>query len=265
MPRRKIHEKEVARYWDGNADLWAKQVGEGWDYYREYLNNPFFFEFIGSVEGKRVLDAGCGEGRNTRLLAARGADVVGVDISRKMIRHARKAEREKPLGIRYELISYSDLSIFDDATFDMTVSFMAMMDGPDYKGALREFHRVLRPGGGLFFSVTHPCFMTKGFGWICDEKGKHAKLTVSDYFDKSHYVDRWRFSKAPYNEKVKPFSVAYFPKTITEYINGLIKTGFIVKKIGEPRPTAQMCREHSWLKRWRKHAAIFLYVCAAKE
>ena len=207
MVARKIHEKDVARYWDGNADLWAEQVKNGWDYYREYLNNPFFFKFIGPVKAKRILDAGCGEGHNTRLLAEKGAYVVGVDISKKMIRHARKAERENPLGIRYEAASYSDLSIFDSASFDVVVSFMAMMDGPDYKGADKEFRRVLRPGGDLYFSVTHPCFLTKGFGWIYDDKGKHEKLTVSGYFDKSPFVDKWRFSKAPQTEGIEPFTV----------------------------------------------------------
>jgi len=40
-------EEEVARYWDENAKLWADHVRKGWDAYREYFNNPAFFEFKG--------------------------------------------------------------------------------------------------------------------------------------------------------------------------------------------------------------------------
>jgi len=44
-------EEEVARYWDENAKLWADHVRKGWDAYREYFNNPAFFEFIGDRTG----------------------------------------------------------------------------------------------------------------------------------------------------------------------------------------------------------------------
>jgi len=40
-------EEEVARYWDENANVWADHVRKGWDAYREYFNNPAFFEFKG--------------------------------------------------------------------------------------------------------------------------------------------------------------------------------------------------------------------------
>jgi ubiquinone/menaquinone biosynthesis C-methylase UbiE len=54
---------------------------------------------------------------------------------------------------------------------------MALMDGPHYEKAIKEIFRVLRPGGDLIFSITHPCFITKGIGWIIDDDGKYAKLT----------------------------------------------------------------------------------------
>jgi SAM-dependent methyltransferase len=113
----RIPEQEVARYWDENANVWADHVRQGWDAYREYFNNPAFFEFMGDLNGKTVLDAGCGEGYNTRLLARSGARMTGVDISEKMIELARQEERREPLGIRYEVASFCDLSLFDDASF----------------------------------------------------------------------------------------------------------------------------------------------------
>lgn len=102
MGKRKITETEVARHWDKNADLWADHVARGWDLYREYLNNPAFIKLIGNIKGQKVLDVGCGEGHNTRILARQGALMTGVDISRKMIAHARAAEKKEPLGISYQ-------------------------------------------------------------------------------------------------------------------------------------------------------------------
>jgi 2-polyprenyl-3-methyl-5-hydroxy-6-metoxy-1,4-benzoquinol methylase len=68
MKIRDISEDQVAKYWDENSKLWAEHVRKGWDGYREYFNNPAFFEFLGDLGGKTVLDAGCGEGHNTRIL-----------------------------------------------------------------------------------------------------------------------------------------------------------------------------------------------------
>lgn len=158
-----------------------------------------------------------------------------------MIRHARQTECREPLGIRYEITSFSDLSRFEDGSFDTVVSTMALMDGPDYARALKELFRVLRPHGDLFFSISHPCFMTRGFGWVRNENDEPVKLTVSDYFRRRPYAERWTFSQLPTDQAVEPFSVPNFPRTLSEYLNTLIETGFVLKKIYEPRPSANTC------------------------
>jgi ubiquinone/menaquinone biosynthesis C-methylase UbiE len=262
--KHRIPDEEVARHWDCNADLWTEHVRKGWDAYREHWNNPAFLKFIGNLKGKEVLDAGCGEGYNTRILARRGAKMTGIDISRKMIAHARREEKREPLGIRYKITSFADLSIFSDNSFDAVVSFMALMDGADYKGALKEIYRVLRPHGKLYFSITHPCFMTTGFGWAGDEDSPDVKLTVAGYFNRKQWVEHWRFSQLPDLEKVLPFTVPRFDRTLSDYINPLIKTGFTLKKIGEPCPTTETCRQHPFLKKWRATAALFMYIHAVK-
>ena len=99
--------EDVARYWDENAAGWAEQVRRGADVAREWLNNPAFLAFVGDLRGKRVLDAGCGEGYNTRILARRGTRMTGVDISERMITLARDEERREPVGIDFTRASYT--------------------------------------------------------------------------------------------------------------------------------------------------------------
>ncbi len=263
-----LSEREVARAWDDNADSWAEQVRQGWDVYREVYNNPAFLEFIGAaigdLAGKSVLDAGCGEGYNTRILARRGAKMTGADISARMIELARDEEHSEPLGIRYEVNSFSDLSIFPEASFDAAVSFMALMDGPDFPGAMRAIGRVLRPGGTLVFSLIHPCFLTKGFSWIRDESGKETALTVARYFDDEPWIERWRFKQTPEPSEAEPFAVPRFDRTLSFYLNTVIESGFALGRIGEPRPSEAACDAHPFLRRLREHAPLFLYVSAQK-
>ena len=88
-----ISEGEVTQHWDDNADVWTEHVRKGWDTYREHLNNPAFLKLVGNLNDKKVLDAGCGEGYNTRIFARMGAMMTGVDISPRLIEHARQAEK----------------------------------------------------------------------------------------------------------------------------------------------------------------------------
>lgn len=259
MTPTEFSDQDVARYWDRNAAVWVEHVRKGYDVYREHFNNPAFFRFMGDLSGKVVLDAGCGEGRNTRLLARAGARPVGADISPRLIAQAREEEAREPLGIRYEIASFSHLSPFDDASFDAVVSFMALMDGPDYAGAMREAYRVLRPGGMLAFSITHPCFLTQGLDWLRDEEGQHTVLTVSHYFDEEPWVERWRFGHAPQHYATRRFAIPRFPRTMSDYVNGIVRAGFVLKAMEEPRPTEEACRQFPRWRRWREHAAIFLY------
>jgi SAM-dependent methyltransferase len=262
MSEHEFSEAEVARYWNDNAASWAAEVRGGQDIAREFLNNPAFMVFVGDLRGKAVLDAGCGEGYNTRILARRGARMTGVDISERMIELARDEERRDPLGIRYMRTSYADLSAFADASFDAVVSFMAMMDGPRLDLAMREAFRVLRRGGMLAFSITHPCSITRGSRWIRNEEGVKIKWAVGDYFNAEGWVERWRFTDAP--PEAPEFAVPRFDRTLSEYVNAVIAAGFVITRIEEPRPSEEYCRAHPSQRGWRDHAALFLHVRAEK-
>jgi len=256
-------ERGVAGAWDANADSWAERVRAGHDVYREYYNNPAMLEFIGDLRGREVLDLGCGEGYQTRILARRGAHMTGIDLSPRMIEFARAEERRSPLGIRYQQASFTDLGVFADDSFDAIVSFMALMDGPGFSDAMREIRRVLRPGAPLIFSIVHP-MSTRGIGWVRDEAGEKIKFTVSEYFNEEPFVDQWKFSKAPDADTAPLFTVPYFRKTLSDYINTMIRAGLVIAELHEPRPTEEACREHPWLRPWRNHVPLFLYVRATK-
>lgn len=260
-----ISESEVAAHWDRNAPLWAEQIRRGHDIFREHWNNPAFIEFAGDLRGKEVLDAGCGEGYNTRIFAWRGARMTGVDLSHRMLELAREEERRAPLRVSYERASFTDLTIFRDDTFDAVISTMALMDGPDLAGAMREIARVMRRGGQLVFNILHPCFVTKGMGWIKDEKGEVIKWGVADYFNDEPRIEYWKFGHAPNADLVEDFAVPRFDRTLADYINSTIAAGLQLAEIREPRAPESACVAFpdSFLK-WRKHVPLFLHVRAVK-
>ncbi|KGN32541.1 ubiquinone biosynthesis protein [Knoellia sinensis KCTC 19936] len=102
----------------------------------------------------RAMDFGCGAGRLTQGLAGHFEKADGVDIASSMVDLARKHNRAGD-RVTYHLNEKSDLSLFEDDTFDFLLSIIVLQHIPNaYKtGYLREFVRVLEPGGVAAFTV----------------------------------------------------------------------------------------------------------------
>jgi 2-polyprenyl-3-methyl-5-hydroxy-6-metoxy-1,4-benzoquinol methylase len=78
-----MESESVKKQWNEAAEPWTDFVRKGKDFYREEMNNPALFGLLGNIKGKKILDLACGEGSNTRILARKGATVVGVDNWRR--------------------------------------------------------------------------------------------------------------------------------------------------------------------------------------
>jgi 2-polyprenyl-3-methyl-5-hydroxy-6-metoxy-1,4-benzoquinol methylase len=260
----RLSHADVAARWNQNADQWARDVRNGYDVYRDLFTLPAFQQFLPPLQGLEIVDFGCGEGTNTRRFAGMGARMTGIDISERMIEYARQTEEADPLGITYRAASYSADTGFPESSFDAVISTMALMDGPDFGGAMREAHRLLRPGGFLAFSVLHPCFITPGLRWEKDEEGRTISLRVSRYFDRADFTEYWRFGDRPQDEEVAPFAVPRFPRTISDYLNAIAAAGFRITRAEEPQPTPEACEAVPRFTRWRDLAAFLLLVMAER-
>ena len=255
-------EREVSAKWDANAAKWAEDVRAGQDRFRDLFTFPRFLEFLPDLRGSNVIDLGCGEGLNTRRFARSGMRMTGIDISPQMIELARREEARAPLGIRYAVESSAELKSFADNSFDAAVSTMALMDTPDLPDVIRATYRVIRPGGGFYFSVMHPCFGTRGSDWAKDADGRAIGRLVSNYWDEKPYIEEWGF-----NPDAPPFSIRYFPYRLEEYINGLSGAGFRIERIHEPRPAAELVTAHpewTFVARVREHTPFVMFVAARK-
>jgi len=238
---------EVMRVWDEASEAWMSFVREGKDYYRDWLNNPATFKLIGDIEGKRVLDIACGEGYNTRLLAKKGADVTGVDISEKMIEQARQKETEENLGITYIVSDAASLKALPSNHFDLATCFMSLQDIENLDDAISEAARVLKKKGRFVFSIPHPCFEkivkdNKGWRW----RNKSAARTDEDegqrkgeYFDNVKYEIHWTMERL-----TRPFKTISFHRTLTDYSQALFQNGFHISRLVEPKPTMEGISKH---------------------
>ena len=237
--------KQAGQYWNQNAEQWTKLARSGYDVYRDHLNTPAFFEMLPDVNSLSGLDIGCGEGHNTRLLAKRGARMTAIDISEVFIRFAGELEQKDPLGIDYRIAS-AVLLPFPDNSFDFATAFMSLMDIPETDRALGEAFRVIKPGGFLQFSITHPCFDTPHRRNLRNEKGLTYAIEVGDYFrGRNGEVSEWIFSSAPteIRKTLPKFKIPLFNRTISQWFNMLVGAGFFIECVNEPCPGDETVRE----------------------
>ncbi|GEE03243.1 SAM-dependent methyltransferase [Gordonia spumicola] len=175
---------------------------------------------LGDVDGKDVLEVGCGSAPCARWLAARGAHVVGLDVSAGMLAHAVDAmkldDRRVPL-----VQAGAERLPFADASFDLACSsFGAIPFVADSARAMREVARVLRPGGRWVFATNHP------MRWMfLDDPGPEGLVVRMSYFDRT-----------PYSEADDSGLVTYVEhhRTMGDRIREIVAAGLILDDVVEP-------------------------------
>jgi SAM-dependent methyltransferase len=126
--------------------------------------------------GSRVLDAGCGSGQWSIAFATLGCAVTAQDLSPVMIDRARMHASDRNLAIT---LRTGDVSALPDpaATFDAVYARVVLQFVPDPPAVLREFRRVLKPGGRLFTSVPGALSPIYGRSW--QRFLKHGNVSVN--------------------------------------------------------------------------------------
>jgi SAM-dependent methyltransferase len=136
---------------------------------------PFVRQAAAGRQGARILDCGSGTGVNLPLLAQYGTP-VGIDLSWTGLYLARER------GERHLAQASAARLPFADAVFDVVVSFDVMQTLPDddEKAALREMHRVLRPGGHLVVNVAAIELLRGNHSLLAEEVRRYTRRTMAD-------------------------------------------------------------------------------------
>jgi SAM-dependent methyltransferase len=220
----------MADTWDTIADWYADHVHDG-SAMHEFAREVLLGALPVDMSGLRVLDLGCGDGLITRAAAERGAQVVGVDPTARLIERAREREVEAPTGATYRVDDGCALETVDDDWADWVTAGLSLNNVPDLGAALDSIRRALVPGGQLAFTVPHPCFEAPHARWV------GADRVVGSYLDEGF----WRSANP---EGVRRAGNQH--RMISRYLTLLVDRGFALTMIAEPSapPAVVAARPH---------------------
>lgn len=180
-----------------------------------YCERPAMLSLAGDVADRRILDAGCGSGPLFAALRDRGAAVTGVDASAGMVELARRR-----LGADADLrvADLRDPLPFADGAFDDVLASLVLHYLEDWGPTLAEMRRVLRPGGRLIVSVSHP-FVDYA---IQDPR--------PDYSATTSYTADWTGLLG------RPALLAFWRRPLHAMTDAFTAAGFRLAALSEPKP-----------------------------
>lgn len=197
---------------------------------------------LGPIEGKRVIDLGCGAGHGSVSLARAGARVVGVDSSAEQLTLAREAAAKAGLRIELHHADPAALAFLQAETIDAAFSAFALAEVEDLERVFRQVHRVLKPAAPFAFSLPHPAFT------MLDPTAKDPLRLRRRYGDKR--VLTWDRN----GEEITDHQ-----RSIGEIFAGLMRSNFRVDALLEPEPEGASSRSAHWTEVMRYVPATVIF------
>jgi len=216
------------------------------------LEHADLLALLPDINGRRVLDLGCGAGQLAHYLATTGAaEVVGVDVSERMLALARAKWAHPRVTYRGEAV---ERVVFPSARFDVVVSSLVFHYVDDYRALVLRIAAWLAPGGVLVYSTEHPIFTARlpGDGWVLDPAGRRIRWSLDRYADEGAREETWF---VPGVRKVH--------RMMATLINGVLDAGLVVERVVEPIPGEHWLHDHP-LARDERRRPMFLLVRARK-
>ncbi len=201
-------DKHTGSSYDDKADKYADaQDVKPWN---RFFERPGTLKFLPDATGLDVLDAGCGPGYYTKHFLDQGARVTAFDLNPLFVERTRLRTEDRAWVHQADLAE--PLGFCSDASFDLVVAILVLHYLQDWRPTLREFRRVLKPGGRLVFSTHHPF--------------TDLDLAASgDYFATELIEDEWDIGK-----------VRFYRRPVSKMTQDLFATGFYIEEIAEPQP-----------------------------
>lgn len=216
MAKQNIYDNEA--FFENFKDTRSREIN-----FNDCIETPILLSMLPEVQGKSVLDIGCGMGQHAKQYANMGAKaVLGIDISEKMLKYAK--EHFNAENITYQRMALEDISALDDR-FDLITSSLVFDYAENLDELMRNVYRLLNKGAHFVFSMSHP--MATAWDGTCDrytrtESGERLYANVPNYMVEGKRSVKW---------VVEDYEL--YHRTFSTIVNSIVNAGFLIEKCEE--------------------------------
>jgi ubiquinone/menaquinone biosynthesis C-methylase UbiE len=184
------------------------------------LEEGMTLDLIGNVKNQKALDIGCGTGRYCKLLAERGAKVVGIDPSPRMLEYAK---RKITPDCRFELhLGKIEDTEFPTSYFNVVLCALTLGHIPELEPVIRKISRIIKSRGRLIISNIHPYWPVSGHDY-------------AEFFDRSG----------------QEYRIPEYAHLLEEYWNLFRRFNFSIDDVKEPKIDDELIERFPELKEWK--------------
>ena len=218
MSKQNIYDND--KFYENFKDCRGKELN-----FNDIIETPIITSMLPDLNGKTVLDIGCGMGQHALQYSKSGAkSVLGIDISEKMLAYAK--ENNSAANIEYRRIAFEDLEQLEQK-FDVITSSLAFDYVEDFGKLMKRIHAMLNENGVCVFSMSHP--IATAYDGVYDrytrtEKGERLYANLHNYGIEGLRHIRW---------VVDDYEV--YHRKVSTLINDIAAAGFVIQECQESK------------------------------
>ena len=209
-----------AHMYTTHAEEYAQAIRD--NVYNALLERPSMLSMLPDLQGKNILDLGCGPGAYCQHFLQQGAAVRATDISSEMVELVTKQYGDQIPAYVQDL--QEGLPQEADHSADIIVCPLTIHYLDDLMPLLQDVHRVLRNKGSFFFSTHHP---------IVD----FTSSPSGNYFLREQVIDEW-------DTIGKPVQVRFYRRSLSEFFQSIARAGLYVARLEEGTPSEAMKEQY---------------------
>lgn len=224
--------QEIANEWDNLCFARDHQIKHSIDISYQYVTTPYILNALKKIEAKTAVEIGCGTGRLAQEIinSTSITHIFAVDLSPLSIDLAqRNATPDVPIS--YKVAAADRLPT--NEKYDVCFSNMVFMDDPNFSKSIKKISSIVKPGGTLVFTITHPCFWP--YYW------KYDRDEGFDYLHEQAILSEFKTSTTTSIGKT-----THIHRPLEYYLNNLISNDFSITDFSELRPTGFISTDYEY-------------------
>lgn len=208
-----------------------------------HYERPYITSQLPEMNNLTVLDVGCATGFYSRYCQDRGAKIICVDASQKMVKHTVELCNGKAEGHVHDIAQ--PMSFMPSDSANVIICSLVLHYVEQWEGVLSEFHRILKKGGICVISTHHPV-------------NDFTRFNQENYFRTRLIEDEWE-------NFGKPLRVKYHVRPLSKYIELMLNSELALTKVTEPMPSDELEELHEkFYRRLREHPLFLFFILEKK-